>query len=59
MGFNIGELVQSTKYRKFIQYLYGWGASIVLLGAAALAGGGIDADAGYVGGSGDIFLFRL
>ena len=33
MGFNIGELVQSTKYRKFIQYLYGWGASIVLLGA--------------------------
>lgn len=33
MGFNLGELVQSTKYRKFIQYLYGWGASVVLLGA--------------------------
>ena len=33
MGFNIGELVQSTKYRRFIAYLYGWGASIVLIGA--------------------------
>lgn len=33
MGFNIGELVESTKYRTFIKYLYGWGASVVLLGA--------------------------
>lgn len=33
MGFNLGELVQSTKYRKFIQYLYGWGAAVVLAGA--------------------------
>lgn len=33
MGFNISELVQGSKYKNFMKYLYGWGASIVLTGA--------------------------
>ena len=32
MGF-ITELVQGSKYRNFMKYLYGWGASVVLVGA--------------------------
>lgn len=33
MGFSIDEMVQSTGYKVFMKYLYGWGASVVLLGA--------------------------
>lgn len=33
MGVNISELVQSSRYKNFMKYLYGWGASIVLVGA--------------------------
>jgi gliding motility-associated protein GldL len=30
---NITELVQSPKWKKFMGYVYGWGASVVLIGA--------------------------
>lgn len=30
---NISEIVQSSRFKNFMKYLYGWGASIVLLGA--------------------------
>lgn len=33
MGFSIDEMVQSTGYKVFMKYLYGWGASVVLIGA--------------------------
>jgi len=33
MGFNITEVVQGSKYKNFMKYLYGWGASVVLMGA--------------------------
>ena len=33
MGFNISEIVQGSKYKNLMKYVYGWGASIVLLGA--------------------------
>jgi len=33
MGFSIGELVQSEKWKKMMAYVYGWGASLVLAGA--------------------------
>ncbi len=33
MGFNISEIVQGSKYRILMKYVYGWGASVVLLGA--------------------------
>ena len=33
MGFNISEIVQGSKYKTLMKYVYGWGASIVLLGA--------------------------
>lgn len=33
MGFSLNELVQSSKYKIFMKYLYGWGASIVLAGS--------------------------
>ncbi len=33
MGFSIGELVQSEKWKKMMAYVYGWGASVVLAGA--------------------------
>jgi gliding motility-associated protein GldL len=33
MGFNISEIVQGKKWKNFMKYLYGWGASVVLLGA--------------------------
>lgn len=33
MGFSIGELVQSEKWKKMMAYVYGWGASAVLAGA--------------------------
>lgn len=29
----LAEIVRSSRYRTFIKYLYGWGASVVLLGA--------------------------
>ena len=33
MGFNISEIVQGSKYKNLMKYVYGWGASVVLLGA--------------------------
>lgn len=33
MGFKISEIVQGSKWKNFMKYLYGWGASVVLLGA--------------------------
>ncbi len=33
MGFNISEIVQGSGWKNFMKYLYGWGASIVILGA--------------------------
>ncbi|MBI4648125.1 MAG: gliding motility protein GldL [Bacteroidia bacterium] len=33
MGFSINELVEGKGYKKFMAKLYGWGASIVLVGA--------------------------
>jgi gliding motility-associated protein GldL len=30
---NLSEIVQSKRYKRFMAYVYGWGASIVLLGA--------------------------
>jgi gliding motility-associated protein GldL len=30
---NLTELVQSKRYKRFMAYVYGWGASVVLLGA--------------------------
>ena len=30
---NITELTQSEKWKKFMGYVYGWGASVVLMGA--------------------------
>lgn len=33
MGFNITEFVQSDSWRKFMTKLYGWGASVVIIGA--------------------------
>lgn len=33
MGFSIGELVQSEKWKKLMAYVYGWGAAVVLAGA--------------------------
>ena len=33
MGFNISEIVQGSKYKTLMKYVYGWGASVVLLGA--------------------------
>ncbi len=33
MGFSIGELVQSEKWKKMMAYVYGWGAAVVLAGA--------------------------
>jgi len=33
MGFNIGEFVQSDKYKLIMGYVYGWGAAVVLAGA--------------------------
>ena len=33
MGFNIGEFVQSDKYKLVMGYVYGWGAAVVLAGA--------------------------
>ncbi len=33
MGFSIGEVVQSEKWKKMMAYVYGWGASLVLAGA--------------------------
>jgi gliding motility-associated protein GldL len=33
MGFNITEIVQGSGWKNFMKYLYGWGASIVILGA--------------------------
>lgn len=33
MGFNISEIVQGSTWKNFMKYLYGWGASLVLLGA--------------------------
>jgi gliding motility-associated protein GldL len=33
MGFNIGEFVQSEKYKLIMGYVYGWGAAVVLAGA--------------------------
>lgn len=33
MGFKISEIVQGSKYKNLMKYVYGWGASIVLLGA--------------------------
>ena len=30
---NITELVQSPRWKKFMGYVYGWGASVVLIGA--------------------------
>jgi gliding motility-associated protein GldL len=33
MGFNIGEIVQTKGWKKFMAKVYGWGASVVLIGA--------------------------
>jgi gliding motility-associated protein GldL len=33
MGFNITELVESKGWKKFMAKLYGWGASVVIVGA--------------------------
>ncbi len=33
MGFSMTELVQSNKFKKVMNFVYGWGASIVLMGA--------------------------
>jgi len=33
MGFNISEIVQGSGWKNFMKYLYGWGASVVILGA--------------------------
>jgi len=33
MGLNISEIVQGSGWKNFMKYLYGWGASIVILGA--------------------------
>jgi len=33
MGFNISEIVQGSGWKNFMKYLYGWGASIVIMGA--------------------------
>lgn len=33
MAFNISEIVQGARWKNFMKYLYGWGASIVILGA--------------------------
>ncbi len=33
MGFNINELVQTRGWKKFMSKVYGWGASVVLIGA--------------------------
>lgn len=33
MGFNVSEIVQGSGWKNFMKYLYGWGASIVILGA--------------------------
>ena len=33
MGFSVGELVQSEKWKKMMAYVYGWGAALVLAGA--------------------------
>ncbi|HPS04785.1 MAG TPA: gliding motility protein GldL, partial [Tenuifilaceae bacterium] len=33
MKINIEELVTSRKWKTFMKYLYGWGASVVILGA--------------------------
>jgi len=33
MGFSIAEIVQGSAWKNFMKYLYGWGASIVILGA--------------------------
>jgi gliding motility-associated protein GldL len=33
MGLNISEIVQGSTWKNFMKYLYGWGASLVLLGA--------------------------
>lgn len=33
MGFSISEIVQSSGYKNFMKYLYGWGAAVVLVGA--------------------------
>ena len=58
MGFNIGEQVQEV-YTVPVRLGCFDSVARSSFQAAALAGGGIDADAGYVGGGGDIFLFRL
>jgi gliding motility-associated protein GldL len=33
MKINIEEIVTSKKWKNFMKYLYGWGASVVILGA--------------------------
>jgi len=33
MGFNIGEIVQTKGWKKFMAKVYGWGAAVVLVGA--------------------------
>ena len=33
MGFNIAEIVQTKGWKKFMAKVYGWGASVVLVGA--------------------------
>ena len=33
MGFSISEIVQGSKYKNLMKYVYGWGAAVVLLGA--------------------------
>lgn len=33
MGFNISELVQGSKFKNLMKFIYGWGASVVLIGA--------------------------
>jgi len=33
MGFNISEIVQGSGWKNFMKYLYGWGATAVIVGA--------------------------